>query len=69
MCFILKKREIENYLYQDILYPSDKKIQIDDFSDTKSLLTNKICDFICKMFTRQNLKRDKYFKNGYGKHI
>lgn len=69
MCFILRKREIENYLHPDVIkIRTNKNIVIDDFADVKSLCGDKICGLIKHMTAEQILERDKYEENGTDKH-
>lgn len=69
ICFILRKREIENYLHPDVIKnKTDKNIVIDDFTDIKSLCGDKICGLIKHMTVEQILERDKYEENGTEKH-
>lgn len=70
ICFILRKREIENYLHQDVIKTkTGKEIVIDDFSDVKSMCKNrKICSLIEYMTTDQILERDRYTDAEIEKH-
>lgn len=70
ICFILRKREIENYLHPDVIKEkTGKEAQIDDFTDVKSLLfDNRISGLVKYMTAEQVLKRDGYDDNGIEKN-
>jgi predicted ATP-dependent endonuclease of OLD family len=68
ICFILRKREIENYLhYAVIKEKTGKELEINDFTDIKNLLSN-VCGLFKYMTAEQVLERDKYIDNGTEKH-
>lgn len=69
ICFILKKREIENYLHPVVIQEkTGKEIEIDDYTDVKSLFDDKICGLAEYMTAEQILARDKYDDNGKERH-
>jgi hypothetical protein len=69
ICFILKKREVENYLHPDVIRErSGREVVIDDFADVSSLCTEKPSDLFRYMSAEQILERDSYEDKGTKKH-
>ena len=69
ICFILRKREIENYLHPDVIKEkTGKEVKFDDFTDVKSLCGDKICGLVEYMTVEQILDKDKYYENGNERH-
>jgi len=68
-CFILKKREAENYLHPAVIKEkTGKEVIIDDFADIKSLVFPEVLGLSKHMTTDQFLERDKYSDKGVEKH-
>ena len=69
ICFILRKREIENYLHPDVIKnKTGKEAKIDDFTDVKSLFDDRISGLVKHMTAEQVLEIDSYDDNGIEKH-
>ncbi|MFH1902707.1 MAG: AAA family ATPase [Candidatus Omnitrophota bacterium] len=69
ICFILTKREIENYLHPDLIKEkTGKDIPDSDFDDIKKSCGDKISGLVQHMTVSQILERDVYSDNGSQKH-
>jgi len=69
ICFILRKREIENYLHPDVIKKkTGKEAKIDDFTNVKSLFDDGISGLVKYMTAEQVLERDRYDDNGIEKN-
>ncbi|HEY9753798.1 MAG TPA: hypothetical protein V6C97_01410, partial [Oculatellaceae cyanobacterium] len=67
--FILKKREIENYLHGDAITRSNRAIkQYDDYSDMKALFGENVYKVITDMSSDEILESDRYEENGIEHH-
>jgi len=68
--FILKKREIENYLHPDVFKrKSGKDVKFDDYADIKALGFGKdVYKMIGEMTAEEILERDRYHENGEEGH-
>jgi len=68
-CFILRKREIENYLHPDLIKEkTGKDIPDPDFDNIKKICGDKISGLVKDMTVNQILERDAYTDNGDEKH-
>jgi predicted ATPase len=67
--YILRKRELENYLHPNAISRSGKSLQpYDDFTDMKELFGEDILKVIQSMTVEEILERDKYYENGAEHH-
>jgi len=68
--FILRKREIENYLHPNAIRRSGREINepIDAFSDMKKLFGKNVINVIKDMSADEILEMDKYEENGVKHH-
>ena len=68
--FILRKREIENYLHPNAIRRSGREINepIDAFSDMKKLFGKNVINVIKDMSADEILEMDKYEENGVEHH-
>jgi len=68
--FILRKREIENYLHPNAIRRSGREISepIDAFSDMKKLFGKNVINVIKDMSADEILEMDKYEENGVEHH-
>lgn len=67
--FILRKREIENYLHPDAIQRSGRKLQkYDDFTDMKNLFGENVFKVINDMTADEILEMDRYEENGTTHH-
>jgi len=71
LCFILRKREIENYLHPRVIQDATGKAMpgVDlNHADMKSIFGTGICGLISHMSAAQILERDAYQDQGVEKH-
>ena len=67
--FILRKREIENYLHPNVVQRSGRTFQqYDDFTDMKKLYGENVIKIIEDMRVDEILEMDKYEENGATHH-
>jgi len=67
--FILRKREIENYLHPNAIDLSGRTPQpYDDFTDMKKLFGENVYKVVSDMSCDEILERDKYEENGTERH-
>ena len=67
--FILRKREIENYLHPNAIDLSGRAPQpYDDFTDMKKLFGENVYKVVSDMSCDEILERDKYEENGTERH-
>jgi putative ATP-dependent endonuclease of OLD family len=67
--FILRKREIENYLHPDAIARSGRALMpYDDFSDMKALFGERVYKVIRDMSCDEILNADRYHENGVEHH-
>jgi len=67
--FILRKREIENYLHPDAIRRSNRVlVPYDDFSDMKGLFGENVYKVIRDMSCAEILESDRYEENGIEHH-
>jgi len=67
--FILRKREIENYLHPNVIQRSGRTLQqYDDFTDMKKLFGENVIKIIEDMGVDEILEMDKYEENGATHH-
>jgi putative ATP-dependent endonuclease of OLD family len=67
--FILRKREIENYLHQDAITRSGRVlIPYDDFTDMKSIFGENVYKVISDMSCEEIMERDCYIENDVEHH-
>lgn len=67
--FILRKREIENYLHRDAIARSKRNLQdYDDFTDMKALFGENVYKVIQDMSCEEILQMDRYEDGGVEHH-
>jgi len=67
--FILRKREIENYLHPSAIQRSGRELQqYDGFTDMKKLFGKNVIKVISEMTADEILEMDKYEENGVEHH-
>lgn len=67
--FILRKREIENYLHRDAIQRSGRAIaEFDDFTDMKATFGENVYKVIHDMSADEILERDYYERNDGSEH-
>ncbi|MHB8068211.1 MAG: AAA family ATPase [Desulfobaccales bacterium] len=67
--YILRKREIENYLHPDAITRSGRGMQqYDEFSDMKALFGDNVFKVVKDMSSVEILEMDKYIDDGNEKH-
>jgi len=67
--FILRKREIENYLHRNAIEKSGRTLQqYGDFTDMKKLFGENVIKVILDMNPDEILEMDKYIENHTGHH-
>lgn len=68
-CYILRKREIENYLHRDALARvGHSVVTYDDYSDMKHLYGRRVVETITHMTSDEILAMDRYEENGRERH-
>jgi hypothetical protein len=68
-CYILRKREIENYLHHDALARAGHTVvAYDDYSDMKQLYGRKVVETITQMTSDEILAMDRYDEDGCERH-
>jgi len=68
-CYILRKREIENYLHRDALARAGHTVVVyDDYSDMKQLYGRKVVETITQMTGDEILAMDCYDEGGRERH-
>jgi hypothetical protein len=68
-CYILRKREIENYLHRDALSRAGHSIvAYDDYSDMKRLYGRRVVETITHMTSDEILAMDRYDEGGCERH-
>jgi hypothetical protein len=67
--FVLRKREIENYLHPDAIVRTGHKLKpYDDFTDMKALFGPNIIKVIREMSAEEILESDRYEEDGVSRH-
>jgi putative ATP-dependent endonuclease of the OLD family len=67
--YILRKREIENYLHSDAIRRSGRTLQdYDEFSDMKALFGDNVFKVIDDMSSIEILEMDRYIDDGTERH-
>jgi putative ATP-dependent endonuclease of OLD family len=67
--FILRKREIENYLHQDAIARSGRSLEdYDDFTDMKAIFGENVYKVIRDMSCGEILEMDQYVEDGVEHH-
>jgi len=67
--FILRKREIENYLHPDAIARTGLELRpYDDFADMKAVFGPNVVKVIDKMTVEEILERDSYEEDGVSHH-
>ena len=67
--FILRKREVENYLHKDAIARSRRQVKpYDDFTDMKKLFGDNVYKVITDMSCEEILERDLYTEDGTQHH-
>lgn len=67
--YIVKKREIENYLHSDAITRSGRTLkQYDEYSDMKELFGEHVFKVIDYMTSAELLEMDRYIDNGTERH-
>jgi putative ATP-dependent endonuclease of the OLD family len=68
-CYILRKREIENYLHRDALARAGHTlVAYDDYSDMKQLYGRRVVETVTHMTSDELLTMDCYADNGCERH-
>lgn len=68
-CFILRKREAENYLHKDALLRSGRSlVPYDDFIDMKAIYGPNVCKVVTDMTCDEILEMDRYQKDAVEHH-
>jgi hypothetical protein len=68
-CYILRKREIENYLHRDALTRGGHTlVTYDDYSDMKQIYGRRVVETITQMTGDEILAMDCYDESGRERH-
>ena len=68
-CYILRKREIENYLHRDALTRAGHTVVgYDDYSDMKQIYGRRVVEAMTHMTSDEILAMDCYDDDGYERH-
>lgn len=68
-CYILRKREIENYLHRDALSRAGHTVvAYDDYSDMKQLYGRRVVETVTHMTGDEILAMDRYDEDGCERH-